>query len=112
MEKLARKTFGAIKTDKEILRIFWDGLKIDIRKFTVSASPTNLQEALQTAQKAGNLLAGSRKIKEISTISEVQVSSIKHRNARNLIATINRSVQQLIIDDKTLLQGNVIIVEE
>ena len=82
LEKLARKAFGTINKDKEILRIFWDGLKIDIRKLTVSASPKNLQEALEIAQKAEKLLAGSREIKEISKISEVQVSSIKHRNSR------------------------------
>ena len=56
--------------------------EIYIRKLTVSASPKNFQEALEIAQKAEKLLAGSREIKEISKISEVQVSSIKHRNSR------------------------------
>ena len=83
LEKLARKAFGAINKDKEILKVFWDGLKMDIRKLTVSASPKDIKEALEIAGKAEKLLVGSKVIKEINKVTEVHANTTEQRSSRH-----------------------------
>ena len=39
LEKLARKAFGNVNKDNDILKIFWDGLKYEIRKLIITAKP-------------------------------------------------------------------------
>ena len=59
----------------EILKVFWDGLKMDIQKFTVSASPKDMKEALEIAGKADKVLVGSEVIKEIKKVTELYANT-------------------------------------
>ena len=84
LEKLARKAFGAINKDKEILKIFWEGLKLEIRKLIISANPVTLKEALEIAQKAEKLLVGFNNTKEINTVTDISTNATSQRRSRQL----------------------------
>ena len=79
LEKLARKAFGNVNKDNDILKIFWDGLKYEIRKLIITAIPKNIAEALEYAQKAEKLIGREskqlpNKIEDVVPINAIQTN--------------------------------------
>jgi hypothetical protein len=84
LEKLAKKAFGAIDKDKDILKIFWEGLKFEIQKLLITATPKNMVEAVILAQRAEKLLSKETISQlNISTVEEKTINTIQKRESRS-----------------------------
>jgi hypothetical protein len=81
LEKLARKAFGTVNKEDDILKIFWEGLKVEIRKLTISAKPKDLKDALEIAQLAEKLILKTEKEHLANSVKESLANSVK-RNSR------------------------------
>jgi len=85
LQKLARKAFGTTNKDKDILKIFWQGLKLDIQKLVITATPKSLTEALEFAQKAEKLLGKELKDQPtVNAIEELSINAIHHSRTRSI----------------------------
>ena len=77
LEKLAKKAFGAIDKEKDILKVFWEGLKFEIQKLLITATPKNMVEAVILAQRAEKLLSKETiSQKNISTVEEKTINAL------------------------------------
>ena len=81
LEKLARKAFGAANKEDDILKIIWEGLKVEIRRLTVSAKPKDLKDALEIAQLAEKLILNTEKEHLTNLVKESLTNSVQ-RNSR------------------------------
>ncbi len=71
---MARKAFGDTPKEKESLKIFWKGLKSDIKGLTVSACPLNFDEAVKIAKSTEKYLS-DKESKEIQCNSLTEPST-------------------------------------
>ena len=84
LEKLAKKAFGAIDKEKDILKIFWEGLKFEIQKLLITATPKNMVEAVILAQRAEKLLSKETISQQnISTVEEKTINALQKRESRS-----------------------------
>jgi len=78
LSKLARKAFNNADKDKEILKVFWKGLKPCIKKLVLAVEPSSLAHAVDTARKAENYYAEQEKEIKIDIVEDTpHVSALK-----------------------------------
>ena len=85
LSKLARKAFNNADKDKEILKVFWKGLKPCIKKLVLAVEPLSLVHAVDTARKAENYYADEEKEIQTNIVEDsTHVSaSNSQRSSRN-----------------------------
>ena len=69
LEKLASKFLKSPAREKEVLKVFWKDLNKDIRQLTVSAHPSKLDDAVETARRAELVLKENENCKEIQAVA-------------------------------------------
>ncbi len=84
LEKLARKAFPNEKRERDILKVFWGGMNIDIRTTVISAYPKNIKDAVDMARKA-KILLSTRKL-SINTVAMKDSPDVSHKSRQSSIS--------------------------
>ena len=118
LEKLAKKAFGAIDKEKDILKIFWEGLKFEIQKLLITATPKNMVEAVILAQRAEKLLSKETISQQnIRTVEEKTINALQKRESRSPSRSVSpnkdspRERSTLCIHNNLLLENATTAIE-
>ena len=77
LNKLAKKAFNNADKSQEILRVFWKGLKPNIKKLVLAVEPLSMTQAVETAKRAERYYCEEEKMIQTSEVKEsAQASAI------------------------------------